>query len=562
VISGTGGALVKVGSGTLTLSGVNTYTGPTTVNAGTLVVNGSLASAVTLNSGGMLKGIGSVGGLVSNGGTLAPGNSIGTLNVAGNFTQNGGTYQVEVNAAGQSDKIVVTGTATLNGGTVAVQAATGSYARNTSYTILSATGGVSGTYSGVTSNLAFLTLSLSYSSNAVMLSLLSSTNSFQSGGQTPNQKAVGAALDTASPTATGDFANVLNAMYLLSTSQGPKVLDAIGGQNYAGFSSLTIQSLLLFMNSFSMHAGGSGGTSYQALKIEGSDACESPCQVEPLWGVWGGGVGAFGTVAGDGNGNGLTYNLGGFAAGLDRKFAPNFRAGVATGFNAATLYTNGMPGTGTSNTVQVALYGELVEGPFYLDALAGYAHSDNRQTRPITIPGLPFRSAQGYTTANTFFGQLEAGYKVAVAPSFGGFLTPFARLQGVTSTQNAFSESGADSLNLNVAAQTTNSLRTVLGAQLGAAIDAPWREKLNVTMRVGWSHEFADTSRPVNASFAGAPVLGFTTQGAQAPRDGVVLGFAANTKVAENTSVYLRYDGDLAGGNTNHALNAGVRYVW
>jgi outer membrane autotransporter protein len=102
----------------------------------------------------------------------------------------------------------------------------------------------------------------------------------------------------------------------------------------------------------------------------------------------------------------------------------------------------------------------------------------------------------------------------------------------------------------------------VLGAQLGAAIDAPWREKLNVSLRVGWSHEFADTSRPVNASFAGAPVLGFTTQGAQAPRDGVVLGFGANTKVAENTSVYLRYDGDLAGGNTNHALNAGVRLVW
>jgi outer membrane autotransporter protein len=267
-------------------------------------------------------------------------------------------------------------------------------------------------------------------------------------------------------------------------------------------------------------------------------------------------------VAGDGNGNGLTYNLGGFAAGLDRRFAPNFRAGVAAGFNAATLYTNGMPGTGTSNTLQFALYGELLEGPFYLDALAGYAHSDNRQTRPITISGLPYRAAQGYTTANTFFGQLEAGYKIPVAPSFGGFVTPFARLQGVTSTQSAFSETGADSLNLNVAAQTTNSLRTVLGAQIGAGIDAPWREKLNVNMRVGWSHEFADTSRPVNASFAGAPVIGFTTQGAQAPRDGAVLGFAANTQVAERTSVYLRYDGDLAGGNTNHAFNAGVRFIW
>ena len=81
-------------------------------------------------------------------------------------------------------------------------------------------------------------------------------------------------------------------------------------------------------------------------------------------------------------------------------------------------------------------------------------------------------------------------------------------------------------------------------------------------MRLGWSHEFADTSRPVSASFAGAPAIGFTTVGAQAPRDGVVLGLGASTQVAERTSVYLRYDGELAGGNTNHGLNAGVRYVW
>ena len=68
---------------------------------------------------------------------------------------------------------------------------------------------------------------------------------------------------------------------------------------------------------------------------------------------------------------------------------------------------------------------------------------------------------------------------------------------------------------------------------------------------------FADLTRPVTASFAGAPAIGFTTFGAQAPRDGVVLGLGANTRVAEQTRIYLRYDGDLAGGNTNHVLNVG-----
>ena len=102
----------------------------------------------------------------------------------------------------------------------------------------------------------------------------------------------------------------------------------------------------------------------------------------------------------------------------------------------------------------------------------------------------------------------------------------------------------------------------MLGAQLGAGIDAPWHEKLDLVFRLGWSHEFADQTRPVTAAFAGAPALSFTTFGAQAPRDGVVLGLGAKTQVAEHTSVYFRYDGDLAGANTNHVLNAGIRYVW
>ena len=55
----------------------------------------------------------------------------------------GSTYQVEVNAAGQGDRINVTGTAAIQGGTVQVLAQPGSYANSTTYTILRATGGVS-----------------------------------------------------------------------------------------------------------------------------------------------------------------------------------------------------------------------------------------------------------------------------------------------------------------------------------------------------------------------------------------------------------------------------------
>jgi autotransporter-associated beta strand protein len=560
-----GAGTVNVLAGTTIFAGAKTYTGATTVNGGELVVNGSLVSAVTVN-GGILGGIGTVGATTVNAGGILGVGSIGTLTVASLVQNSGSTFQVVATPSAAS-LLTVTGAATLNGGTVSVLAQAGAWQRNTSYTILSAASRT-GAFDGVVTNLAFLKPSLSYGRDAVTLTLVASANSFQNGAQTPNQRAVGAALDQANSRASGDFNAVLNALYGLNTAEGPRALDAISGQVYSGFPSLHVQSSLLFMDSFQFLAGGGveqgsanvqGRGSYVALK---SDDCDNACGVEPLWGAWGGALGAFGTIAGDNNSRGLTYNLGGFIAGLDRRVAPSFRAGVAAGFNAASLYAQGRPGYGTSNTLQFALYGEYQQDAFYLDALAGYGHSDNRMTRPIVIPGLPFRSAQGYTVANTFFGQLEAGYKIAVAPSLGAFVTPFGRLQALSSTQAGFTETGADSLDLDVAQQTTQSLRTVLGAQVGALVNAPWREPLNLVMRLGWSHEFADPSRPVTVSFAGAPAIGFTTFGAQAPRDGVLLGIAANTTVAGRTTAYFRYDGDFAGANSNHVLSAGIRYVW
>jgi autotransporter-associated beta strand protein len=241
-MSGTGSMTLQ-GGGLLAMTGNNTYTGPTTVNASTLVVNGSVVGNVILNNGGTLGGTGSIGTLTSNGGIVAPGNSIGTLTVNGNFAQNGGTYVVEANAAGQSDRVNVTGTATINGAGVQVVAASGSYGNSTTYTILNATGGVSGTYTGVTSNFAFLTPSLSYDANNVFLTLALQGAAFSGfGGNTVNQRAVGFALDQSYASATGDFATVIGALAGLSTQQAPYTLNQISGQPYADFGTANLAS--------------------------------------------------------------------------------------------------------------------------------------------------------------------------------------------------------------------------------------------------------------------------------------------------------------------------------
>ncbi len=161
-------------------------------------MNGSIAtSAVTVASGGTLGGNGTVGATTAqSGGTIAPGNSIGTLHVNGAFTQNAGSvYQVEVDPnSSASDLIQVNGTATLQSGAGlnVVKNPPGEYRLGTVYTVLTASGGLSGTYAvtGETSGVsAFLGLRDSYDPNNAYLTVVQTRDPVDA-AQTPNQQAV------------------------------------------------------------------------------------------------------------------------------------------------------------------------------------------------------------------------------------------------------------------------------------------------------------------------------------------------------------------------------------
>src|SRR5271166_4140866 len=130
-VVGMGGALIKVGTGTLTLTGTNTYSGGTDINGGILAVNSdanlgsaplSLGTGPLSFNGGTLEALGAGGGITSSkvitlnagGGTfLADAGTTSTLNGAisgvGSLTKDGlGTLALTV---------TLTGTSTYSGGT-------------------------------------------------------------------------------------------------------------------------------------------------------------------------------------------------------------------------------------------------------------------------------------------------------------------------------------------------------------------------------------------------------------------------------------------------------------
>jgi autotransporter-associated beta strand protein len=145
IISNSSGSLslIKVGAGTLTLSGNNACTGNTIVNGGTLVVNGTITSpSVTVNSPGTLAGGGILNGvlLVQSGAAVSPGTSIGTLTISNSVTLSGNTI-IEINKTGAAltSDLVQGITVLTQGGTLTVTASGDALVENDTFNLFDAT---------------------------------------------------------------------------------------------------------------------------------------------------------------------------------------------------------------------------------------------------------------------------------------------------------------------------------------------------------------------------------------------------------------------------------------
>ena len=322
VTTGTGGSLVKVGSGTLTLAGTNSYTGATVVAGGTLSVTGDISSSsgVVVNPGGMLAGTGTVPGVLVVGGTLMPGQSVGTLNVRGNLVFTSAvTYLININATTAS-LTNVTGTAVLGGATVQVVDDKDITKRQV-YTLLTATGGISGTFNpdivGVKNK-----VELFYDANNVYLCdhCKFEFNGEKSFAFPHNLEDVAAAIDAAIDADRTLPARLLNLLGLL---QQPAQLaidlsqltgEVHTGAEQAGFQ-VTNAFLRLLLDPFAETRGAGGGGSAMGFAPERSPAfppdvalayasvLKEPAAPAPPasrpWNVWASGYGGRANIGGD-----------------------------------------------------------------------------------------------------------------------------------------------------------------------------------------------------------------------------------------------------------------------
>lgn len=546
-LTGTG-SLEKTDLGTLILNGANTYAGDTGVTNGRLIVNGSLVGPINIvRSGATLGGTGSLAGMttIDSGGTIAPGNSIGTLNVANITMAAGSTYTVELNDGGfaagtNNDLINATGTTTINGGTVHVTSVNGTDTGTTytpgTYTILTATGGVTGTFGGVTDDYAFLDFTDSYDANNVFITsaLASPANPCGTLVLTFNQTATcGGVLSIGS-------GSLHTAVLNLFTAEAPAALDQLSGEAHASSKTALIED-----SRFAREAA----LARLRVALGGADRNVGQTLEETPDGttIWAQGFGSWSQWGGDGNAATLNRSIGGLFMGADAQITDDVTIGLLGGHSRSGISVSDRMSSGTVDSYTLGAYAGGNWDGFSLKGGTAYSWNTVNMYRSVAFTGFSDALSASYN-AGTFQAYAEAAYGIDVGH---GRIEPFASLAHVNLNSDGYAETGGAAA-LTAAGQVVSATFTTLGIRGETEIDLGSMDA-TVSGGIGWQHAFADTPTATHA-FAGGTA--FTVAGVSLAQDTLVLDAGLDLNLSDTASFAMSYNGQFGSGIQDHTAKA------
>ncbi len=584
------GSLTKIGAGSLTLGNSNnTYSGGTIVSAGALLagVNNALPTngALTVASGANF-------GLNGYSQTNALGNVVnnGVMSLGGGALNLGGTYSGSGTLAmtlkpGLTN--VTGGNITATGGTLSLLLDDPAATNGKQYTAINAAS-LSGTFNVISP--AAVNFTPIYSANS--LTLTAALVPFANLGSTPNQSAVGAALESlrvqAQSNPTGAAGGVIGALYGMNLSQIQSAFDQIGPIALApmtslGLSASSVQAEALGRRMTALDEGApTGGFSAGsmsglsplpgALTAEAgvSDADPFAVRLEPAtspdspFGFFATGVGTSGhlqSMSGPaGSQPGYDYLSGGLVLGGDYRVDERLAVGLSGGYlhGQSNIYTTQSSWV-TDDSARAGVYATGHDGPWRADAYVGGALDFFNTSRGILLSGGQAMAADGSPTGREFNSNVDGSYDIPTQN--WGVLAPFVGLNDDRLTINSFGESGAGALDLNVGRQSDQSLRSTLGLRQtyktvadGIGYQSHWS--------LGWIHEYMSQSRAIDAQLESGAGSAFSVQTADLPRDGALAGVGTVISVDQSTSVNLDYSADVRPGFMESVLNATLRVLF
>ncbi len=545
-ISGASGFISHL-AGTTSFSGVSAeFAGSTTVVGGTLVVDGSLGGDLTVD-GGVLGGEGSLGSVtIGSGGTIAPGNSIGTLSIESIVFDAESIYRIELSdgdfvAGFNNDLIEVSETAVINGGSVHVTPVNGSDDGSTftpgTYTILTAAGGVTGTFDSITDDFAFLDLALDYDSDNVFLissAIETPTGGFCLPGYSANQCATG---DGVASLGAGD--PIHDAVLVLSEGEARNALDLLSGEVHASIRTALIDdSRFVREASFDRSRRAPGkSVGNPAGSADGQDDAQTAMGIRGFaaWGRW----------SGDANVAQQKRSIRGFFFGPDGELTEHVNVGLIAGYSRSKMDVDERLSSVTADSYHLGAYlgGEWQQ----LSLRGGAAHTWHRMDvdRSVEFTGVTealAASSKAYSLQA--FGEAAFGIELEQAR-----LEPFFSVAHVRHKASSSNEQGGQAA-LSVAGDTSNVTSTSLGVRAETQFDLG---EADVSLRgtVGWRRAFGDTRPDARQDFrSGGDTFAIT--GSALAKNTLILDAGLATAIGSRTTLAIAYDGQFGSDYRDH----------
>ncbi|EHK67303.1 autotransporter [Achromobacter arsenitoxydans SY8] len=516
-----------------------------------------------------------------------------------------GVFQVRATPAA-FDRLNVTGNAVVNQARVDVQAAPGAYSETFSQIILHADGTLTGTrFTGVTSNLAYLTPTLSYSADDRDVTLMVTRAPSPVTPEvppvtpevppvtpeippvTPEVPPVAPPVAPVAPPAKIRFADLVNGSNGRAVADAAETLRAghavydaaiglpkgapqaffagLSGEMHAGVSSglsslsSTVRNVPLNQLRGNLNAGFAPGAPTAAAGS--SDAAPSAAALpsslaRPAWAQI---VGNWQRIGATGDTSAMRQHTGGVFVGADHGVGNGWRLGGALGYTDSKQRVDDLASKADVSSYSAVIYGgkAIALGAGKLNVMAGasYTWHDIATERRINGGGLDqtLNSDYGGNTTQLFS---EVGYAFGIAS--GLTLEPYAGVAWAGQRTRGFSESGGSAAlsgesTRNNTTTTTLGLRATQDVTLGALAGA-------VSGGLSWRHAFGDLRPESRLAFDAGD--SFTVTGAPIARDAALVEAGFDARISRTATLGLAYAGQFGSGNRDQTASVNLRWAF
>ncbi len=257
---------------------------------------------------------------------------------------------------------------------------------------------------------------------------------------------------------------------------------------------------------------------------------------------WMQGVAAWGQFQGVGDTAGLTRNLAGFFAGVDRRLEPNWFAGLAGGYTTSSVSIGDRSSAATIGSVHLAAYTGASLGAWDLRGGVSASLNSLATNRNINFAGFSDAESARYgATTTQLFG--EVGYRVALGQlavqPFGGFAVVHLDTDG-------FSESGTPGSAALGSWRTSNPLGiSSHGLHLATSVELGESLVLTPQASIGWQHAYGNTAPTSTLAFQ-ANGASFTTTALPLARDVALVEAGVVLHLNRQLAFQMSYFGQVA----------------